>query len=412
MKYLLLAMMLLSHGAFAALIFPTNITIVSGTTTGTLASTNVQDQSGSVDEPAKYLSLNPNASNVSTTKYDFTVPGGAIDKLVLKVNFKGKPKTAQAWRIQAWDILGLVWTNIGDNTGVTDAVWSPITGQILAADFAKYVNGSSILKMRIITTTPLLSNAGKFDQFAFDVVTTPIGTTWWEPTPGTSYQIQYAGTLNTSLNVAAYNIDMVDTSQANINTIKSTGRKVICYFSAGSWENWRPDQASFPESVKGNTMSGWPDEKWLDVRQLSILMPIMEARMDTAVSKGCDAVDPDNMDGYAPGNATGFPLTRAHQLAYYTAIADAAHARGLAVSLKNAMGLLPDALTLMDFAVNEQCYEFNECSTLTPVINANKPVFHMEYNRTTTQFCSSVNALNFDSLKKNLSLDAARTACR
>ncbi len=167
---------------------------------------------------------------------------------------------------------------------------------------------------------------------------------------------------------------------------------------------------SSPAAVKGNTMDGWPDEKWLDVRALSDLMPIMEARMDLAVSKGCDAVDPDNMDGY--DSNTGFPLTRADQLAYYNALADAAHARGLGISLKNAMGLLPEALADADFSVNEQCYEYNECNTLFPFISANKPVFNMEYNVNPSTFCSVMNGWNFDGQKKTLALNATGTQCR
>ena len=37
-------------------------------------------------------------------------------------------------------------------------------------------------------------------------------------------------------------------------------------------------------------------------------------RLDLAAAKGCDAVDPDNVDGYA--NPTGFDLTGDDQLAF------------------------------------------------------------------------------------------------
>lgn len=409
LSFLLIAF--LSFNVSAALIYPPSISVISGTTSGTLASTQVQDQTGTADDASKYLTLIPNASKVSMTRYEFTVPTGSIDKLVLKVNFKGKPKTIQTWKFQAWDNIGAAWINIADNTSAIDGEWSAITGQIVAADFTKYVNASNILKFRIITTNPLTTDTAKLDQLAFDVVSTPITPSWWQPTPGTTMHIQYAGTINTNLaGVEAYNIDLVDTAQATINAIKANGKKVICYFSAGSWEDWRPDQASFPAAVKGNVMDGWPDEKWLDVRALSILMPIMEARMDQAVTKGCDAVDPDNVDGYT--NTTGFPLTRADQLAYYQALADAAHERGLGISLKNAMDMLPEALADADFSVNEQCYEYNECNTLTPFITANKPVFSMEYNRNPTVFCPVMNNLNFDSQKKTLALNATGTQCR
>ncbi len=137
--------LMLSFSSHAELIHSNILTVVTGTTSGTLASTQVQDQTGTADDTAKYLALIPNAtSKVSTTRYEFTVPTGQIDKLVLKVNFKGKPKTLQPWRFQVYDIVGLAWINIADNTGVVDGEWSVITGQIVAADFTKYVNSSNI----------------------------------------------------------------------------------------------------------------------------------------------------------------------------------------------------------------------------------------------------------------------------
>lgn len=40
----------------------------------------------------------------------------------------------------------------------------------------------------------------------------------------------------------------------------------------------------------------------------------MAERMDLALSKGCDGVEPDNVDGYA--NSNGLGLTAANQLEY------------------------------------------------------------------------------------------------
>jgi hypothetical protein len=39
-------------------------------------------------------------------------------------------------------------------------------------------------------------------------------------------------------------------------------------------------------------------------------------------------------------------------------------------------------------------------------------VFHVEFNLETGAFCPQANALNFNSMKKNASLDAARWPCR
>lgn len=228
-------------------------------------------------------------------------------------------------------------------------------------------------------------------------------------TPGQTWQIQYAGTLNTSLNVDVFNVDLIDTPQSTIDTLKANGKKVICYFSAGSFENWRPDAGKFPAVVKGRNLDGWAGEKWLDIRRLDILMPIMRERMNIAVQKGCNAVDPDNVDGYT--NKTGFPLTYNDQINYNKAIMVAARDLGLLVSLKNDLDQIKDLLPYFDFAVNEECFAYQECDALKQVIAAGKPVFNIEYSGSTSGFCPKANSMGFSTLKKKLSLDAYRVSC-
>jgi hypothetical protein len=104
----------------------------------------------------------------------------------------------------------------------------------------------------------------------------------------------------------------------------------------------------------------------------------MQDRLDLAVAKGCDGVEPDNVDGF--DNATGFPLTANDQLSYNRFLADEAHKRDLAVGLKNDLAQIRQLVGNFDFAVNEQCFEFSECAELSPFIAANKPVFHAEYD--------------------------------
>lgn len=53
-------------------------------------------------------------------------------------------------------------------------------------------------------------------------------------------------------------------------------------------------------------------------------------RLDVAVYKGCDGVEPDNVDGYT--NNTGFILTAEDQLMYNRFLADEAHERGLLIA--------------------------------------------------------------------------------
>jgi hypothetical protein len=230
------------------------------------------------------------------------------------------------------------------------------------------------------------------------------------PPPGTSWQWQLTGEIDTSYDVIMYDIDLFEAPISTIESLHNDGRIVICYLSAGSWEEWRSDADLFPDSVKGNDLAGWPGEQWLDVRKLDVLGPIIEGRMDLAAQKGCDGVEPDNVDGY--NNETGFPLTFEDQIAYNTWVADQAHERGLSVGLKNDLDQVSELLPFFDWALNEQCFQYDECGLLTPFIQAGKAVFGVEYELQPEDFCPQANAMNFDFLKKHLELDAWRVACR
>jgi hypothetical protein len=232
----------------------------------------------------------------------------------------------------------------------------------------------------------------------------------WVPPQETSWQWQLSGKMNQSYDVDMYDIDMFETDASIVNSLHDQGRKVICYISAGSWEEWRPDANLFPTSVIGKPLAGWPGEKWLDIRRIDILGPIMKARLDLCREKGFDGVEPDNVEGYA--NNTGFPLTYQDQLDYNIFLANEAHARGLSIGLKNDLDQIPDLLPFFDWALNEQCFEFKECEKLLPFINNGKAVFHVEYKLGLKKFCTEANKMNFNSLKKRRNLKAWRKACR
>lgn len=60
-------------------------------------------------------------------------------------------------------------------------------------------------------------------------------------------------------------------------------------------------------------------------------------------------------------------------------LADTAAASGMSIGLKNAVSLIPDLVSTVHFAVNEQCHEYDECDHFLPFAQANKPVFNIEY---------------------------------
>ena len=199
---------------------------------------------------------------------------------------------------------------------------------------------------------------------------------WYRPPVSVTWQWQLEGNLNTSYSVALYDVDLFDTRSTTIQNLQQSGIKVVCYFSAGSYENYRDDKDLFLPNTLGNTLDGWADERWLDIRSANV-HSIMKKRLDIAKNKGCDGVEPDNMDGYT--NKSGFNLTSQDQLAYNRFIANEAHKRGLAVGLKNDLDQISELVEYFDFAVNEQCFEYNECDALLPFINHGKPVLTAEY---------------------------------
>ncbi|HVY41009.1 MAG TPA: endo alpha-1,4 polygalactosaminidase [Polyangia bacterium] len=224
-----------------------------------------------------------------------------------------------------------------------------------------------------------------------------------------SWQWQLTGTIDQSVDAQMFDVDLFDTPAATVSSLHAAGRRVVCYVSAGTFEDWRPDASRFPASVKGSTVSGFQDERWLDIRQWSVLQPILEARMDLCVSKGFDAIELDNVDGYA--NGSGFPLTAADQLTFNRNLASSAHGRHLSVALKNDIDQTSDLVGQFDWALNEQCFEYGECSALQPFVRAHKAVFNVEYNLATSSFCPQAKSLGFSSMRKHLSLDAYRVPC-
>lgn len=239
---------------------------------------------------------------------------------------------------------------------------------------------------------------------------------WWQPSPGTSWQWQLTDLpVDQSFDVDVYDIDLFDNDASTVAALHAQGRIVLCYISVGSWEDWRPDAGQFPPEVLGNDYEDWPGEKWLDIRRIDLLSPIMRARLDLCRDKGFDGVEPDNVDGYT--NDTGFPLTYQDQLAYNIWLAGEAHARGLSIGLKNDEAQAADLVSHFDWAMTEDCFADEWCEEMAPFTDAGKAVFAAEYTDqlTTNQFlnqvCPQAEALNLDVILKDRDLDAWRLGC-
>ncbi|CZR55179.1 related to endo alpha-1,4 polygalactosaminidase [Phialocephala subalpina] len=257
---------------------------------------------------------------------------------------------------------------------------------------------------------------------------------WYQPAVGTSWQCALDPDIGSlDLPVEIYDIDLYTNSASVIDQLHQKGKQVICYFSAGTYEPNRPDSAEIKadKADVGKSLAdeGWPEENWLNIRSDRIV-DIMKKRIDTALAKGCDGVDPDNVDSYDNGGG-GFtpPLTSQDSIAYLRNLTTYAHTAtsskhrrrnprttGLGIGLKNAGAIVKDTAGFLDWVVNEQCVQYDECSTFQPFIGKGKPVFHIEYkkqSKNVTKDCFGPDTGGFSTIIKpdESDLPAAVTFC-
>jgi hypothetical protein len=121
----------------------------------------------------------------------------------------------------------------------------------------------------------------------------------WQPKINDKWQIVISSPVITSTTITPsaaqiYDVDLFQITSQDVANFHDQGKKVVCYFSAGSGEDWRPDYSSFSSGDLGSGLVGWAGEKWLNIRSNSVLN-IMKKRIQLAAQKGCDAIDPDNM---------------------------------------------------------------------------------------------------------------------
>jgi hypothetical protein len=227
----------------------------------------------------------------------------------------------------------------------------------------------------------------------------------WRPAPTTApWQWQLQGKVNTGVEAGVYDVDGFETSAATVRTLHRLGRRVICYLDVGSWESYRPDADRFPRSAIGRRYEGFPDERWLDVSRFRLFAAPLERRIGICASKGFDAVEPDNLAGWE--NKTGFRIGRGDQLRFNRWIARQVHRRGMAVALKNDGRQASQLVGPFDFAIVEECFQYEECGLYRPFVRRDKAVFEAEYELEPSRFCAGARELRFSAIRKSYDLFA------
>jgi hypothetical protein len=173
--------------------------------------------------------------------------------------------------------------------------------------------------------------------------------------------------------VDIYDIDGFLTTKAQVHAIHTTWQastlahpRAICYLDL-AWEDYRPDATPsprgpyFPAGALGNIYFGFPQERWVDFRQLDALKPMLTERLTTCSRKGFDAVELDDIDSFDPPSTTGFHLTPGDAQNYLAFAFNEIHKLGMTGLWKNSPYLSWWARSYADGAVVEECYRFHAC---------------------------------------------------
>lgn len=170
--------------------------------------------------------------------------------------------------------------------------------------------------------------------------------------------------------VDIYDVDGFLTTPAEVQAIHTTWQaatlphpKAICYLDL-AWEDYRPDGSPFgygglfPARALGNIYYGYPQERWVDFRQLDALKLMLNQRIAMCAAKGFDAIEFDDIQ---PARSSGFNLTSGDIQNYLAYAYNQAHGLGLTVLWKNDGTLSWWGRQYTDGAVVEECYTYHEC---------------------------------------------------
>jgi hypothetical protein len=140
----------------------------------------------------------------------------------------------------------------------------------------------------------------------------------------------------------------------------------ICYVNAfqaqpDERDDWPADLLLRDKKGKAVVDGDW-DEALLDIgtpAKRERVAARIDEWIDGCADKGYDAVEPDNFDSFTRSRGL---LSAADATAFIRLLSDHAHSRGLAIGQKNTVELAGQrGRTGLDFAVAEECGEYDEC---------------------------------------------------
>jgi hypothetical protein len=229
---------------------------------------------------------------------------------------------------------------------------------------------------------------------------------------GVTWDWQLSDPFDLAREVQVMDLDAENHTAGEIAALKARSVTLICYVSVGTAENYRADYGDFPDGVMGKVYGDWPDERFLDIRQMDVLLPIMKARFQRCADMGFDAIEPDNQDVWT--NESGFPVTEGDTVAYLKALAKLAHGMGLEIGQKNVPELTEKLVGTLDFVITEDCFAQGWCDQVLAYTKAGKPVYVAEYTDQIVDFpaaCAWGAANGASVILKDRELTSFRKSC-
>ncbi|MCU1405320.1 MAG: hypothetical protein JWQ43_1623 [Glaciihabitans sp.] len=166
------------------------------------------------------------------------------------------------------------------------------------------------------------------------------------------------------------------------------GAYSICYVNgfqsqpqdADFWLDEHPDLLLQGDDGKPVSDPNWPDEMMFDTstgEQREAIAAIVGETISLCAEKSFDAIEFDNLDSYSRSHGA---LTVDDNLAMATLLVAASHERDLAVGQKNSVELGTSGRDAagFDFAVAEECAQFDECAAYSDVYG--NAVVDIEYS--------------------------------
>lgn len=226
--------------------------------------------------------------------------------------------------------------------------------------------------------------------------------------PGQRLHYQVSGTPSIEVAADVFVLDLFDAEPAQLDAARAAGGVTVAYFSAGSFEPWRPDADAFPVDAIGARLTDYPNERWLDPNSRQV-RAIMRARLERARDKGFEAVFPGALDAYLA--SSGFALSATDQRDYARFLSAEARRLGLSPGLSGGFASARDLAPDFDFAIDVGCLAADSCERLRPLLDRGQAVFDLEVSGELAELCPRAEAFGIALALKRPSFDAWSEFC-